>query len=73
MEYSENDLHAAEAEILMAERRERWMASVVTTLKARNLHTRAAERQAAHFSAMSAAMRRRRQEIEDAIIAQRSK
>jgi hypothetical protein len=71
MGYSETDLNAADADIRDTERRWEWMSGVVTTLKSRNLQTRAAERQLAHFAAMSAAMRIRRKEIEDAIIADR--
>lgn len=73
MGYSEADLNAADADLRDAERRQEWMSGVVTTLKARNLQTRAAERQVARFAAMSTAMRNRRKEIEDAIIAARAR
>lgn len=73
MGYSETDLSAADADIRDAERRQEWLSGVVTTLKARNLQTRAAERQLAHFAAMSAAMKNRRKEIEDAIVAERAR
>jgi hypothetical protein len=71
MGYSEADLSTADAAIRDAERRQEWMSGVVTTLKANNLQSRAAERQLARFAEMSAAMRNRRREIEDAIVASR--
>lgn len=71
MDYSDTDLDRANAELRDAERRRDWMSGVVTTLRAGNHHARAAERQLAVFAAMTAAMRQRRKEIEDAIMAQR--
>lgn len=72
MDYSDNDLNKASVELSQAERRREWMSGVVATLKARNHHARVAETQLAAFAAMTAAMRKRREEIEDAIIAQRN-
>lgn len=72
MGYSEADLSTADADIRDAERRQEWMSGVVTTLKAKNLQSRAAEKQLVRFAEMSAAMRKKRREIEDAIIASRT-
>ena len=72
MDYSDSDLNKATAELQQAERRREWMLGVVATLKARSHHARVAERQLAAFAAMTAAMRKHRKEIEDAIVAQRT-
>lgn len=71
MDNSDTDLSKANAELLQAERRREWMSGVVATLRARNHPARVAERQLAIFSDMTTAMRKRRKEIEDAVIAER--
>lgn len=71
MDYSETDLDRANAELRDAERRRDWMSGVLSTLRAGNHHARAAERQLEVFAAMTSAMRARRKEIEDAILARR--
>jgi hypothetical protein len=68
---SRTDPEKGEVELQQAERRREWMSAVVSSLKSKNQHTGAAERQLATFAAMTAAMRSRRKDIEDAVIADR--
>lgn len=71
MEYSESDLDAVNARLTDVERRRAWMADVVDALKARDGHTRAAERQQIQFAEMAEAMRELRSRIEQSIISAR--
>ena len=65
MQIGDLDLSSTERALAAAKRRRAWMEGVASALRERGLVARAADRQEAHFSAMTAALRRHREHIED--------
>ncbi len=71
MDFSVADLVRTEAQLSDTERRRAWMDDIAARLAARGHVSQAAERQAAQFAAMSASLRKLRDEIEAAVLAAR--